>query len=524
MPWAIRKGAGGCGKTRWAVVNADTGAKRGCHATVAKARKQLAALNVNVTEEGTMPDTLERLTFHETRPLAEAATPAEGTGRLLVQLITPGWGTTGYYTPEVLEEAAAEQIFPAGTQMYLDHPTYTESVERPARSVRDLAGVLVEDAVWNGQALVAQARVFDTFRHAIAEMADSIGVSIRGGAEVSDGEAEGRRGRIVERIAEVASVDFVTRAGRGGRIIQVLESATPARVVERAISAGVAEATAENRREQLRQALNDTYATDEKRWVWVRDFDEDTVWFERDGGDQAGTWQQSYTVNDEDTVVSLTGDPVEVRAETRYVPVPAAEAVDTPPPADAEPSGDTPPDDTTPPAEDATTTEEPAGAPDATAPSAEETAMPDTPGAGATAPTNPRQVMEAELAQLRRTAAIHAARNRARDVVTETLADAWLPPLAIRRITADLLEDDRLPLVNDTLDEAALRDRATRARDAAEAEHAESLQAQGLGRPRGLGGTAQAGGEQINLEERLGGAFRELGMSESAADLAAKGR
>lgn len=607
MPWAVRKGAGGCGKNQWAVVNAQTGAKRGCHATVTKARKQLAALNVNVTEEGTMPDTLERLAFHESRPLAEAAAPAEGTGRLLVQLITPGWGSTGYYTPEVLQEAASEQLFAAGTHMYLDHPTFTESVERPTRSVRDLAGVLVEDAVWDGQALVAQARVFDTYRHTIAELADTIGVSVRGSAEVSEGEAEGRRGRIVERIDEVASVDFVTKAGRGGRIIEVLESAAPARVktaeaemaearnigqwlesrVHRDFTIVADDMAGEGRltREEriaLSGAIGDALAAFVSRVeadasqlyerdIWaeatasadaaeaemtaksINDLPDSAFAYIEPGGkkDSDGKTtprsKRHFPIHDAAHVrnalarapQSPFGDKAlpKIRAAAKKLGVGAsndqesAVPPETPPapPADEttppEPIPDEiPPDETTPSADGTATNDEPAGAPDDTAPSAKETAMPDTPGAGAIAPTNPRQVMEAELAQLRRTAAIHAARNRARDVVVEALADAWLPPLAIARITADLLEDDRLPLVNDQLDEAALRDRTVKARDAAEAEHAESLQAQGFGRPRGLGSPAQTGGDQINLEERLKGSFAELGMTESAAGLAAKGR
>jgi hypothetical protein len=51
-------------------------------------------------------------------------------------------------------------------------------------------------------------------------------VSILGDAtDIYEGEAEGRRGRIIEGLAKVHSVDFVTRAGRGGQVLQVLESA-----------------------------------------------------------------------------------------------------------------------------------------------------------------------------------------------------------------------------------------------------------------------------------------------------------
>lgn len=156
------------------------------------------------------------------------ATLTEATGALIdVELITPGWGSSGYYSPEVLEAAGRDRVFAAGTHMYIDHPSASESHDRPERSLRDLAAVLAEDATWNGQALRGKARVFAPYQPLVAEMKDDIGVSIRAGGEVEMGEAEGRRGRIVTQLVNATSVDFVTRAGRGGRIAQLLESARP---------------------------------------------------------------------------------------------------------------------------------------------------------------------------------------------------------------------------------------------------------------------------------------------------------
>lgn len=162
----------------------------------------------------------------ETGPVAPT-TP--GTGRFTIQLIDAGWGSSGYYSPAVLEQAATDRVFPAGTQMFTDHPTPTEDYERPARSVKDLAAVLVEDARYDSttRALVAQARVYAPWRAALESMAPDIGVSIRGIAEGEPGEVEGRAGFVVTRLLEGLSVDFVTKAGRGGRVLQVLEHARP---------------------------------------------------------------------------------------------------------------------------------------------------------------------------------------------------------------------------------------------------------------------------------------------------------
>lgn len=156
------------------------------------------------------------------------ATLTEATGALIdVELITPGWGSSGYYSAEVLESAGRDKVFAAGTHMYIDHPSASENHDRPERSLRDLAAVLAEDATWNGTALRGKARVFAPYQPLVAEMKDDIGVSIRAGGEVEMGEAEGRRGRIVTQLVNATSVDFVTRAGRGGRIAQLLESARP---------------------------------------------------------------------------------------------------------------------------------------------------------------------------------------------------------------------------------------------------------------------------------------------------------
>ena len=154
----------------------------------------------------------------------------EATGSSIgVQLITPGWGSSGYYSAQVLESAGQNVVFPAGTHMYFDHPSASEDKDRPERSLRDLAGVLTTDATWDGQALVAEARVFGPYQQLVAEMKDVIGVSIRASGDVEIGEAEGRRGRIVTSLVHGTSADFVTHAGRGGRVASLLESARPTR-------------------------------------------------------------------------------------------------------------------------------------------------------------------------------------------------------------------------------------------------------------------------------------------------------
>ncbi len=160
-------------------------------------------------------------------PLVEASVRRDGT--IPLKIIKPGWGTSGYYSPEVLKRDGPK-VFTAGTKMYWDHPTVTEEAERPERSLRDLAAEFVDNAVYQesgpaGPGLYANAKVFGPFKETVAELAPHIGVSIRGRGLGVDGEAEGKKGKIIEKIALAQSVDFVTQAGAGGQILPILEAA-----------------------------------------------------------------------------------------------------------------------------------------------------------------------------------------------------------------------------------------------------------------------------------------------------------
>jgi len=155
-----------------------------------------------------------------------------GDGTIPVKIIAPGWGTSGYYPPDVLARDGPK-VFEAGTKMFWDHPTEEEEAARPEGSLRNLAGELARDAYWDessvlGPGLYADAHVFGAFQGAIDELAPHIGVSIRGRGKAEDGEAEGRSGRVVKEIAAIQSVDFVTMPGAGGQVLQLFESARDA--------------------------------------------------------------------------------------------------------------------------------------------------------------------------------------------------------------------------------------------------------------------------------------------------------
>lgn len=171
-------------------------------------------------------DTTEAALDVQFVPLVEAAITPDGTARL--KLIDPGWGSSGYYSAEVLKRDGP-RVFPAGLKMYLDHPTPTEEAERPERSVKDLAAVLKTTARWDqsgprGPGLYAEAKVYDAHKDALESVAADIGVSIRAAGRAAPGTAEGRAGLIIQEISSAHSVDFVTDPGRGGRILALAES------------------------------------------------------------------------------------------------------------------------------------------------------------------------------------------------------------------------------------------------------------------------------------------------------------
>lgn len=155
---------------------------------------------------------------------ATAVVPTKLVGRKIrVTLITPGQGTSGWYPAETLQQAATDRVFGKGLHLYLDHPSATEAMDRPERSVRDLAGVLTSDATWNGSALVAEAEVFPQFADLVSSLAGVIGMSIRAQGDVEPTTVGGQPVRKITRLVNADSCDFVTRAGRGGSY-EVLES------------------------------------------------------------------------------------------------------------------------------------------------------------------------------------------------------------------------------------------------------------------------------------------------------------
>jgi hypothetical protein len=84
------------------------------------------------------PDEAERELIGDTIELVESVVRRDGT--VPIKIIAPGWGTQRLLLADVIKESGP-QAFPAGTQMFWDHPTATEESTGPNAALRDLAGV-----------------------------------------------------------------------------------------------------------------------------------------------------------------------------------------------------------------------------------------------------------------------------------------------------------------------------------------------------------------------------------------------
>lgn len=417
----------------------------------------------------------------ETTSLSEAAaSAAKKSGRMLIEFITPGWGTSGYYGPEVLEQAAADRVIPKGTHMYADHPTLAEDQERPIRSIKDLMAVTTEDAhLSEAGSLVGEVQVVPGWQPFLEAVHEDIGVSIRGAAtDIVEGEAEGRRGGIIEGlVAPVLSADFVTRAGRGGKVLQLLESAA---ATHRAVEHGVEEATANDLRDALSTTLRETYAQAEKTYAWVRDFDTTTVWFEIESPTDNGIYAQGYT----DNGMTLTGDRTEVRVQTSYVPVNTTTEASLPTPAGR--TINRPEEDTMPQIEEARLRqlEEDAG-------------------------RVPTLITERDTAVAERDAAVAEARNlrnaqAARDIIAEDTTVRF-SPLEVRGLLAELPVTE-----SGDFDADAFRTTVTGLIEEARTARARHLEEGGVGAVSGFGGQPTGDPKEVSesdLDDIIAGAF-----------------
>jgi hypothetical protein len=170
--------------------------------------------------------------FATVEQLEEGATTySPQTGNLNITVIKPGWSKNNrYYPAEVLKQSA--NIF-EGAKMFADHQTDKDAAARPEGSVRDWVGTITGVHALSDGTVKAIANIHDEgFKTNLSNLKKAgnlsqMGISIRAFGELKQGEAEGRKGPIVESLKGCKSVDFVTFAAAGGRVESMSESFDP---------------------------------------------------------------------------------------------------------------------------------------------------------------------------------------------------------------------------------------------------------------------------------------------------------
>lgn len=171
--------------------------------------------------------TLAAKEVEETIILQEAKSDAKGNA--LIKLISPGAGSMGYYSADVLKEAAKNKVFPKSTRMFLDHQSAAERAARPEGDVKKWAATTSDDAVYlegasapDGDGLYANTNIYPDHKPFIEARRKDIGVSVRAGVVTTGAMKEGVPE--VKEMKYALSADFVTRAGRGGKLVEMYES------------------------------------------------------------------------------------------------------------------------------------------------------------------------------------------------------------------------------------------------------------------------------------------------------------
>lgn len=166
----------------------------------------------------------DEVELEEVASLAPVGT--EATGRRWKAKLISGdtLGSMAFYPAEVLA-TQGPKVFKKGTPIFLDHQTPEERELRPWGSVSNFAGELAEDAYYDGDGLYAEIEVFENHAPMIKAIGSKIGMSIRALTKTEKGERDGRIVPVVKELVRARSVDFVVKAGAGGKLVQVLESA-----------------------------------------------------------------------------------------------------------------------------------------------------------------------------------------------------------------------------------------------------------------------------------------------------------
>ena len=140
-------------------------------------------------------------------------------------LIEPGWGNSKdnhYYSREMLEKYA--DVFVGAKMFETDHRQGEKSTRTWVSTVKEIKGFTDDGAPIGRVTIHKEHFAKDILALNADDMLEKMECSILAGGLAKKGEVDGKKGRIVESITEVDSVDWVTRAGAGGRAHALAET------------------------------------------------------------------------------------------------------------------------------------------------------------------------------------------------------------------------------------------------------------------------------------------------------------
>ena len=144
--------------------------------------------------------------------------------RMNIAIIEPGWGNkedNHYYPREMLQQHAGVFL---GAKMYESDHGDDKTTRTWVSTVDEITG-FTETGAPIGR-VVVHDRSFAERLTALSEakLLSRMECSILASGKAKDGKVDGEKAKIVESITEVSSVDWVTRAGAGGRALNLAES------------------------------------------------------------------------------------------------------------------------------------------------------------------------------------------------------------------------------------------------------------------------------------------------------------
>lgn len=137
------------------------------------------------------------------------------------KIINEGKGSSATYPAAVLKEFGPT-AWPQGTHVFLNHLGEGERDERSgSHDIRDLVGVFesTPEFVESDGGLYAEIKFFEKHRAFMEEIAPYVGLSIEANGEVDD---DGNVTSLIE--SPLNAVSVVPRAGRGGKLLELVES------------------------------------------------------------------------------------------------------------------------------------------------------------------------------------------------------------------------------------------------------------------------------------------------------------